>query len=55
MDEGRIVIFKVDATRLRPISFKGEEYVRIGSYTKKLKDHPEVEKKIWLKASREVF
>ena len=55
MDESQIVIFKVDATRLRPISFKGEEYVRIGSYTKKLKDHPEVEKKIWLKASRESF
>ena len=53
--ESRIVIFKVDATRLRPISFRGEEYIRIGSYTKKLKDHPEVEKKIWLKASRESF
>ena len=55
VDESRIVIFKVDATRVRPISFRGEEYIRIGSYTKKLKDHPEVEKKIWLKASRESF
>ena len=55
MDEGQIVIFKVDSARSIPVSFKGEKYVRIGSYTKPLKDHPEVEKKIWLKASEKSF
>ncbi len=53
--EGRVVFFRVDATRVRPVSFKGNEFIRIGSYTKRLKEHPEMERKIWGKASRESF
>lgn len=32
-----------------PISFKNEEFIRVGSYKKKLKDYPEKEKQLWEK------
>lgn len=31
----------------RPVQFQGIEYVRVGSYKKKLKDHPEKERELW--------
>jgi ATP-dependent DNA helicase RecG len=43
-----VVIFKIDPTHHIPIKFKGEAFVRVGSYKKKLKDFPEKERKIWL-------
>jgi ATP-dependent DNA helicase RecG len=46
-DKERIVIFKVDATITRPVKFNGIEYIRVGSYKKKLSEHPEKERKIW--------
>lgn len=49
------VIFKVDATRTTPVSFRGIPFIRIGSYKKKLDDHPERESKIWNKANITVF
>ena len=30
-----------------PIKFEGADYIRIGSYTKKLKDYPTVESQLW--------
>lgn len=54
--EGKnIVLFEIDAAEGRPVRFSGEAYIRIGSYTKKLKDHPEKEAKLWQKAKRVVF
>ena len=41
-------MLELERARSRPIQFKGEEYVRIGSYKKRLKDFPEVERKLWL-------
>ncbi len=55
IDGKNVVLIQVDATRLRPISFKGVEFIRVGSVKKKLKDHPEKEAKIWEKASRTSF
>ncbi len=51
----QVVIFQIDATLNRPISFKGITYIRVGSYKKKLKDHPEKESKIWQKAKTTIF
>ncbi|MCY4645255.1 MAG: putative DNA binding domain-containing protein [Bacteriovoracales bacterium] len=48
-DGKNIVLFRVDASDGVPISFYGTEYIRIGSYKKKLKDHPEREEEIWAK------
>jgi len=51
----RIVLFQIDPTKDTPVSFKGEAFIRIGSYKKKLKDHPERERKIWQKTKRIIF
>lgn len=54
--EGKdIVIFEVPAASYVPVRFSGEEYIRCGSYRKKLKDFPEKERKLWGKFNRESF
>ncbi|MCK9270908.1 MAG: ATP-binding protein [Bacteroidales bacterium] len=50
-----MVLFQIEPASNRPILFRGEAYVRVGTYTKKLKDHPEKEGKIWQKAKQTVF
>ena len=47
-EKGKVVIMEVMAAFNKPIAFGGEEYIRIGSYKKKLKDFPEKERKLWL-------
>ncbi len=44
-----IVLFEIDAANNTPVRFKGVAYIRVGSYKKKLSDHPEKERKIWKK------
>lgn len=46
-DKGHVCIFKIPATINRPVSFLHEAYVRVGSITRKLKDFPAKEAKIW--------
>ena len=41
--------------RDRPVSFCGVEYIRVGSYTKKLRDFPEKERTLWAKSSQVPF
>lgn len=31
----------------RPVQFQGTEFIRVGSYCKKLKDHPQIERDLW--------
>lgn len=50
-----LVLFQIEAASNRPVAFKGVAYIRLGSYTKKLKDHPEKESKIWQKGKQVVF
>lgn len=46
--EGKnIAVFAIPATQTRPVSFLHTSYIRIGSITRKLKDFPEKEAKIW--------
>ncbi len=40
-------LFRVQVTRNTPVSFREEPFIRIGSYKKKLDDHPEKERQIW--------
>jgi ATP-dependent DNA helicase RecG len=42
-----VALFLIDSAFNVPIRFKNEAYIRVGSYKKKLKDHPEKERKIW--------
>ncbi len=41
------VVFEVQPATHRPVAFKDVEYVRVGSYKKKLKEHPEKERLLW--------
>ena len=46
--EGRnVVILEIPCAANRPTSFKDIEYIRIGTYMKKLKDFPEKERALW--------
>ncbi len=48
MMEGKnIVILEIDATARHPVQFSGQEFIRVGSYKKKLKDFPEKERALW--------
>ncbi len=47
IDAKRIVIFKISPARIQPTRFKETDYIRVGSYTKKLKDYPEKERNLW--------
>ena len=45
--EKRIVLFIVDSAGNTPVKFNGTAWIRVGSYKKKLSEHPERERKIW--------
>jgi predicted HTH transcriptional regulator len=49
------VIFEIPAAAHTPIRFKDWEYIRVGSYKKKLRDHPEKERTLWSILSRTSF
>lgn len=42
-----VVVLEISRATHRPIQFKGIEYIKVGSYTKKLKDYPEKERELW--------
>jgi len=42
-----LVLLEIGAAFRHPVRFKGEEFIRVGSYKKKLKDHPEKERDLW--------
>lgn len=50
-----VVLFEIQAANSTPVRFKGEAYIRVGSYKKKLKHYPEKERKLWqiLSSTRE--
>jgi predicted HTH transcriptional regulator len=47
IDGKQIVILEIDRASQNPVSFSGIEYIRIGSYKKKLKEFPEKERALW--------
>lgn len=50
----RIVMLEVQAANSRPIRFH-EEFIRIGSYKKRLRDFPDHERRLWRLFDSEVF
>jgi ATP-dependent DNA helicase RecG len=42
-----IVLFEIPRATYVPIQFKSIKYIRVGSYKKKLNDHPEKERELW--------
>ena len=47
VDGVSVVVLKIDKASHQPVKFKGQEYIRIGSYKKKLRDFPEKERALW--------
>lgn len=47
LDGLHMVLLEVPAAREAPTRFKGREYVRVGSTTRSLHDHPEKERALW--------
>ncbi|WP_454997366.1 ATP-binding protein [Capnocytophaga granulosa] len=50
-----IVILEIRPTRFKPVKFDGIEYIRVGSYTKKLQVFPEKERELWRSLERIPF
>ena len=47
VDGKRVVILEIDRALHQPVTFKDEAYVRVGSYRKKLSEHPGLERRLW--------
>lgn len=45
--EKQIVILEIARAARHPVQFQGIEYIRVGSYKKKLKEYPDKERKLW--------
>ena len=46
-DGKQVVLIEIAAAFRHPVRFKGNEFIRIGSIKKKLKDYPEKERALW--------
>ena len=47
LDGHTVVLLEIQRASRRPVSFQGVEYIRIGSYKKKLRDFLEKERQLW--------
>ena len=50
-----VVILEVQAASHTPVQFDGTEYIRVGSYKKKLREFPEKERELWRVFDRKPF
>ena len=55
LDEKRVVVLEIEPASQMPVSFRGDEFIRVGSVTKKLREHPQRERALWLLFSRTKF
>ena len=46
-EKGSVILTEINRASRHPVRFAGQEYIRVGSYKKKLKDHPEKERALW--------
>lgn len=47
VDGQQVVILEIDRAFRHPVQFSGQEFIRVGSYKKRLKDFPEKERELW--------
>lgn len=47
IDERKLVLMEIERAFRHPVQFQGNEYLRIGSYKKRLKEFPEKERTLW--------
>ena len=50
-----VVVLEIERAFRQPVQFRGQEYIRVGSYKKKLKDFPEKERALWRVFDRTPF
>ena len=55
VDGHRVVLLEIERARRQPTQFEAVEYIRVGSYKKKLKDFPEKERELWRVFDRTPF
>lgn len=53
--ELKVVILEIEKASHSPVKFQSNEFIRIGSYKKRLKDHPEKERELWRVFDRITF
>lgn len=47
IDDKSVVLLEIGAAFRQPVRFRQQEFTRVGSYKKKLKDYPEKERALW--------
>ncbi len=47
MEDKPVVLLEIGSAFRHPVQFKNIEYIRVGSYLKKLKDFSEIERELW--------
>lgn len=47
VDEVPVVLLEIERAFRQPVQFQGHEFIRVGSYKKRLKDFPEKERALW--------
>ncbi len=50
-----VVLLEIERAYRQPVQFQGNEFIRVGSYKKRLKDFPEKERAIWRLFDRAPF
>lgn len=55
IDSKPVILLEIGAAYRQPVQFQNIEYIRIGSYKKKLKDFPEKERELWRVFDKEPF
>jgi predicted HTH transcriptional regulator len=47
VDDLPVLLLEVERAYRQPVQFKGQEFIRVGTYKKRLKDFPEKERALW--------
>jgi ATP-dependent DNA helicase RecG len=54
-DELLFSIIEIEPSYYKPVRFDGEAYIRLGEHKKRLANHPELERSLWLATSKRKF
>ncbi|WLR41553.1 hypothetical protein LC087_11720 [Bacillus carboniphilus] len=46
-EHGFVVLLKIERATNKPVQFSGQEFIRVGSCKKNLKEYPEKERELW--------
>lgn len=55
INDKNVCVLSITAAESHPVTFEKAEYIRVGSYTKLLKEFPALQSKLWLKLHGKVF